>query len=112
MGRAKVKCFWPKVPMFILMQAIEQDITVENKQSVIISGSKRASSVVHFDASIVLDFRYITYQKFALQELQYGFRCAGYYPAVPWLQRPKAYCTKCLNAGLCCVQSKFFLSFG
>jgi hypothetical protein len=45
MGRAKVKCFWPKV------------LTL-----------KRASSAVHFDASIVLDFKYITCKKSALQD--------------------------------------------
>jgi hypothetical protein len=31
MGRGKVKCFWPKVLIFMLMQAIEQDMISLNK---------------------------------------------------------------------------------
>ncbi len=81
MGRVKVKCFWPKVLMFMLMQAIEQDIISLNKtgqKTRILQlrtnrvlnnpGIKRASSAVHFDTSIVLDFRYITCKKSALQD--------------------------------------------
>ncbi len=41
--------------MFMLMQAIERDITVEEKQMLNNLGIKRASFAVHFDASIGLD---------------------------------------------------------